>query len=80
MWRSVLLGVVFAGVLAGCSVNLGQQAASPTPTLVVRILKFGDHGNEKVVAMWRFGCNLANGDRASFGFSFSATGLSSPKP
>jgi hypothetical protein len=72
--------MLLAGVLAGCSLDIGQQSASADPTLVVRILRFGDHGNEKVVAMWRLGCNRANGDRASFGASLSVPGLSTPKP
>jgi hypothetical protein len=80
MWRSVLLGVALAAVLAGCSLGADQQTASPRPTLVVRILRFGNHGNEKVVAEWRLGCNLANGDHDSFGFSGSGPGLTIPKP
>jgi hypothetical protein len=32
MWRSVLLGVVLAGLLAGCSLGGGSEAGSGAPT------------------------------------------------
>jgi len=80
MTGNVLLIAGLCGVLAGCSLNLGQQTAPPRTTLTVRILRFGDHGNEKVVAEWSLGCNLANGNRASFGASVSGLGPRIPKP
>ena len=80
MWRSGAMVVVLAGTLAGCSVDLGQQTTPPRPTLAVRILRYGSHGNQKVTAEWSLGCNLANGDPASFGASSSVLGPRIPEP
>jgi hypothetical protein len=70
MWRSVSMGLVLAGMLAGCSFlsSSGHDGSTgltayPKMTLVVRVFQVTAHGDQKVVAMWRLGCSPPSGPR-----------------
>lgn len=65
MLRSVLLGVVLAGVLAGCSLGGGTGQSYPKLTLVVRVFKTTTNGHQKVTGSWRLGCSPPNGPRSA---------------
>jgi hypothetical protein len=65
MWRSVLLGVVLAGMLAGCSLGGGNGQSYPKLTLVVRVFKTTTNGRQKVVGSWRLGCSPPSGPRSA---------------
>jgi hypothetical protein len=65
MWRSILPGVVLAGVLAGCSLGGGTSQSYPKLTLVVRVFKMTAYNHQKVVRVWRLGCSPPNGPRSA---------------
>jgi hypothetical protein len=65
MWRSVLLGVALAGLLAGCSMGGSTGQSYPKLTLVVRVFKTTTNGQQKVMESWRLGCSPPSGPRSA---------------